>query len=42
MGTNRATDTIKPKVPSSYRTTQKVKVPRSITAPINDSWSVEG
>ena len=42
MGTNRAANTIEPKVLNSYRTTQKVEVLRSTAAPTDDFWSVKG
>ena len=42
MGTNRAANTIEPKVLGSYQTTQKVDVLRSTAAPTNDYWSVKG
>ena len=41
MGTNRAANTIEPKVLNSYRTTQKVEVLRSTAAPTDDFWSVK-
>lgn len=42
MGTNRAANTIEPKVLNSYKTTQKVEVLRSTAAPTTDFWSVKG
>jgi uncharacterized Zn-binding protein involved in type VI secretion len=42
MGTNRAANTIEPKVLNSYGTTRKVQVLRSTAAPTNDFWSVKG
>ena len=42
MGTNRAANTIEPKVLNSYGTTRKVEVLRSTAAPTNDFWSVKG
>ncbi|MGY4490543.1 polymorphic toxin type 46 domain-containing protein [Pseudomonas sp. TE3610] len=42
MGTNRALNTIEPKVLNSYQTADKVTVLRSTSAKVNDTWSVEG
>ncbi|MDN6858946.1 polymorphic toxin type 46 domain-containing protein [Pseudomonas sp. CAN2814] len=42
MGTNRAANTIEPKVLNAYKTTQKVEVLRSTAAPTTDFWSVKG
>ncbi|MCE4054858.1 polymorphic toxin type 46 domain-containing protein [Pseudomonas sp. Au-Pse12] len=42
MGTNRAANTIEPKVLNSYGTTRKVEVLRSTAAATDDFWSVKG
>lgn len=42
MGTNRALNTIEPKVLGNYQTAGKVQVLRSTAAPVDDFWSVKG
>ncbi len=42
MGTNRALNTVEPKVLNNYQTADKVQVLRSTAAKVDDFWSVKG